>query len=96
MASARAFEDSDPLGVRSEVGDVAGLRPLERPFDVALGVPLLNCAPYIAAMERTCRNVHRSSKPCGEFFLRALTPAYRFDGPPREASARHHLHGGWC
>ncbi|MFD9883023.1 class I SAM-dependent methyltransferase [Streptomyces alboflavus] len=81
VAAARAFEDSDPLGVRYEVGDVADLRPLEQPFDIALGVQLLNYAPDIAAMERMCRNVHRSLKPGGDFFVLAQTPEFRFDGP---------------
>lgn len=81
VAAARAFEDSDPLGVRYEVGDVAELRPLEQPFDIALGVQLLNYAPDIAAMERMCRNVHRSLKPGGDFFVLAQTPEFRFDGP---------------
>ncbi|WP_405656362.1 class I SAM-dependent methyltransferase [Streptomyces sp. RK9] len=81
VAAARAFEDSDPLGVRYEVGDVAELRPLEQPFDIALGVQLLNYAPDIATMERMCRNVHRGLKPGGEFFVLAQTPEFRFDGP---------------
>ncbi|MFD0413448.1 class I SAM-dependent methyltransferase [Streptomyces sp. NPDC127108] len=81
VAAARAFEDADPLGVRYEVGDVAELRPQERPFDVALGVQLLNYAPDIAAMERMCHNVRRSLKPGGAFFVLAQTPEYRYDGP---------------
>ncbi|GHC78114.1 class I SAM-dependent methyltransferase [Streptomyces flavofungini] len=81
VAAARGFEERDPLGVRYEVGDVAELRPLERRFDVALGVQLLNYAPDIAAMERMCRHVHRSLRPGGEFFVLAQTPEYRFDGP---------------
>ncbi|MEI5101814.1 class I SAM-dependent methyltransferase [Streptomyces sp. PmtG] len=74
VAAARAFEDRDPLGVRYEVGDVAELRPLERRFDVALGVQLLNYAPDIAAMERMCRHVRRSLKP-GCRVLRARAEA---------------------
>ncbi|MEU7576681.1 class I SAM-dependent methyltransferase [Streptomyces sp. NPDC041068] len=81
VAAARGFEERDPLGVRYEVGDVAELRPLEVPFDIALGVQLLNYAPDTAAMERMCRNVHRNLKPGGEFFMLAQTPEYRFDGP---------------
>ncbi|MEV6670950.1 class I SAM-dependent methyltransferase [Streptomyces sp. NPDC051162] len=82
VAVARAFEERDPLGVRYEVGDVSALRPLERSFDVATGVQLLNYAEDIAAMERMCRNVHRSLEPGAEFFVLAQTPDYRFDGPP--------------
>ncbi|AJF67975.1 class I SAM-dependent methyltransferase [Streptomyces vietnamensis] len=81
VAAARAFEESDPLGVRYEVGDVSELRTLEQRFDIALGVQLLNYAPDIAAMERMCRNVHRSLKPGAEFFVLAQKPDYRFDGP---------------
>ncbi|MFI8930355.1 class I SAM-dependent methyltransferase [Streptomyces sp. NPDC053474] len=81
VAVARAFEERDPLGVRYEVGDVAELRPLGRHFDIALGVQLLNYAEDIAAMERMGRNVHRSLKPGGEFFVFAQNPDYRFDGP---------------
>ncbi|SEC15659.1 class I SAM-dependent methyltransferase [Streptomyces sp. TLI_105] len=79
--AARAFEESDPLGVRYEVGDVSELRDLDRRFDIALGVQLLNYAPDIAAMERMCRHVHRSLEPGGEFFVLAQKPDYRFDGP---------------
>ncbi|MFB7450150.1 class I SAM-dependent methyltransferase [Streptomyces sp. NPDC056194] len=81
VAAARAFEENEPLGVRYEVGDVAELRELDEPFDLALGVQLLNYAPDVAAMERMCRNVHRSLRPGGEFFVLAQKPDYRFDGP---------------
>lgn len=81
VAVARAFEERDPLGVRYEVGDVAELRPLERQFDIATAVQLLNYAQDIAAMERMCRNIHRSLKPGAEFFVFAQRPDYRFDGP---------------
>ncbi|WP_030691368.1 class I SAM-dependent methyltransferase [Streptomyces globisporus] len=81
VAAAQAFEESDPLGVRYEVGDVSELRDLGRRFDIALGVQLLNYAPDIAAMERMCRHVHRSLEPGGEFFVLAQKPDYRFDGP---------------
>lgn len=81
VAAARAFEERDPLGVRYEVGDVSELRPLGRRFDLAAGVQLLNYAQDIAAMERMCRNVHRSLAPGAEFFVLAQSPDYRFDGP---------------
>ncbi|MGW2185212.1 class I SAM-dependent methyltransferase [Streptomyces sp. NPDC001719] len=81
VAAARAFEEREPLGVRYEVGDVSALPPLDRRFDVATGVQLLNYAEDVAAMERMCRNVHRSLKPGAEFFVLAQTPDYRFDGP---------------
>jgi toxoflavin synthase len=84
VAAAQAFEESEPLGVRYEVGDVAELRELDEPFDLALGVQLLNYAPDVAAMERMCRNVHRGLKPGGEFFVLAQKPDYRFDGPSLE------------
>ncbi|MFF3608689.1 class I SAM-dependent methyltransferase [Streptomyces sp. NPDC002463] len=84
VAAARVFEESEPLGVRYEVGDVAELRELDEPFDLALGVQLLNYAPDVAAMERMCRNVHRSLRPGGEFFVLAQKPDYRFDGPSLE------------
>ncbi|MGW5343454.1 class I SAM-dependent methyltransferase [Streptomyces sp. NPDC004050] len=79
IAAAREFEQRDPLGVRYEVGDVAELPPLDRRFDVALGVQCLNYAEDVAAMERMCRNVHRSLVPGGEFFVLAQKPDYRFD-----------------
>ncbi|MFF0561792.1 class I SAM-dependent methyltransferase [Streptomyces sp. NPDC020472] len=81
VAAAQAFEESDPLGVRYEVGDASELRDLGRRFDIALGVQLLNYAPDVAAMERMCRHVHRSLEPGGEFFVLAQKPDYRFDGP---------------
>jgi SAM-dependent methyltransferase len=81
VAVAQRLEESDPLGVRYEVGDVAELRPLGRSFDIATGVQLLHYAPDIAALERMCRNVHRSLKPGGEFFVFAQNPDYRHDGP---------------
>ncbi|WP_261957936.1 class I SAM-dependent methyltransferase [Streptomyces nigrescens] len=81
VAAARTFEERDPLGVRYEVGDVSQLRPLDAHFDIATGVQLLNYAKDIAAMEGMCRNVRRSLKTGGEFFVLAQTPDYRFDGP---------------
>ncbi|WP_053699696.1 class I SAM-dependent methyltransferase [Streptomyces sp. NRRL F-5755] len=85
VAAARKAEERDPLGVRYEVGDVCALRPLGERFDIATAVQLLNYAPDIAAMERMCRNVHRSLTPGAEFFVLAQTPDYRFDGPsPRK------------
>ncbi|MGK5629512.1 class I SAM-dependent methyltransferase [Streptomyces sp. URMC 123] len=81
VAAARKFEERDPLGVRYEVGDVSDLRPLERRFDVATAVQLLNYAQDAAAMERMCRNVRRSLVPGGEFFVFLQKPDYRFDGP---------------
>ncbi|MGW0366138.1 class I SAM-dependent methyltransferase [Streptomyces sp. NPDC002990] len=82
VAVARGFEEREPLGVRYEVGDVSELRPLERRFDIAIGVQLLNYAQDIAALERMCRNTHRSLVPGGEFFVFAQSPGFRFDGPP--------------
>ncbi|MER7465328.1 class I SAM-dependent methyltransferase [Streptomyces sp. NPDC097981] len=79
IAAAREIDQRDPLGVRYEVGDVAGLQPLDRRFDIALGVQCLNYAEDIAAMERMCRNIHRNLVPGGEFFVLAQNPDYRFD-----------------
>ncbi|MER7767336.1 class I SAM-dependent methyltransferase [Kitasatospora sp. NPDC096140] len=84
IAAARGIEQRDPLGVGYEVGDVAELRPLDRRFDVALGVQCLNYAGSVAEMERMCRNVHRNLAPGGEFFLLAQNPDYRFDCPSLE------------
>ncbi len=81
VAAAQKLEDHDPLGVRYEVGDVAELRPLERRFDVAIAVQLLNYAQDLAAMERMCRNVHRSLAPGAEFFVLGQSPDYRGGGP---------------
>ncbi|MGW6985669.1 class I SAM-dependent methyltransferase [Streptomyces sp. NPDC054932] len=79
IAAAREIEQRDPLGVDYEVGDVGGLRPLGRRFDIAVGVQCLNYAADIAEMERMCRNIHRSLVPGGEFFVLAQKPDYRFD-----------------
>ncbi|MDO0914793.1 class I SAM-dependent methyltransferase [Streptomyces sp. DT2A-34] len=84
IAAARKSEEGSPLGVRYEVGDVSQLRPLERRFDVATGVQMLNYARDIADMERMCRNTHRSLAPGAEFFLLAQSPDYRTDGPSLE------------
>ncbi|MFE7274273.1 class I SAM-dependent methyltransferase [Streptomyces sp. NPDC057623] len=81
VAAARKLEERDPLGVRYEVGDVSELRPFERRFDIATGVQALNYAQDITALERMCRNVHRSLEPGGEFFVLGQSPDYRGDGP---------------
>ncbi|WP_256340315.1 class I SAM-dependent methyltransferase [Streptomyces sp. 2231.1] len=67
VAAARDIERRDPRGVRYEVGDVTELRPIERRFDVTMGVQCLNYAEGVAAMERMCRNLHRSLVPDGKF-----------------------------
>ncbi|MEV0321160.1 class I SAM-dependent methyltransferase [Streptomyces sp. NPDC050658] len=82
VAVAQALEEGDPLGVRYEVGDASELRDLGRQYDVVAAVQLLNYAEDIAAMERMCRNVHRSLVPGGEFFVFCQNPDYLFDGPP--------------
>ncbi|MEU2116021.1 class I SAM-dependent methyltransferase [Streptomyces sp. NPDC016459] len=84
VAVARRLEESEPLGVRYEVGDVAEMRPLGRRFDVALAVQLLSYAEDYATTERMCRNVHRNLRPGGEFFVLNQSPDYRFDGPTPE------------
>jgi SAM-dependent methyltransferase len=85
IAAARGIERRDPLGVRYEVGDVAELRPLERRFDLAVGVQCLNYAEDVAGLEWMCRNIHRSLVPGGEFFVFAQRPDYRFDCASLEA-----------
>ncbi|MCH0543341.1 class I SAM-dependent methyltransferase [Streptomyces sp. MUM 203J] len=85
VAAAREIEQRDPLGVRYAVGDVADLPPLDRRFDIALGVQCLNYAEDIATMERMCRSIHRSLVPGGEFFVLAQRPDYRFDCASLEA-----------
>ncbi|WP_371789739.1 class I SAM-dependent methyltransferase [Streptomyces sp. NBC_01471] len=84
IAVAREFEESDPLGVRYEVGDVAELTPGGRRFDIAVGVQCLNYAENLAAMRRMCANIHRSLVAGGEFFVLAQKPDYRFDCPSLE------------
>ncbi|WP_128436233.1 class I SAM-dependent methyltransferase [Streptomyces cyaneus] len=79
VAAAQKLEELAPLGVRYEVGDVGELRPLERRYDVAAGVQLLNYAQSMADLERMCRNVHRSLVPGAEFFVLAQSPDYRPD-----------------
>ncbi|MGW9042795.1 class I SAM-dependent methyltransferase [Streptomyces lydicus] len=81
IAVAEELERREPLGVRYEVGDVSELRLVQRRFDIATGVQLLNYAQDVAAMEQMCRNVHRSLAPGGEFFALNQSPDYRFDGP---------------
>ncbi|MFD5103191.1 class I SAM-dependent methyltransferase [Streptomyces albidochromogenes] len=81
VAVARHLEESDPLGVRYEVGDAAEFRPHGQRFDVAVAVQLLNYAQDVAAMERMCRNAHQSLAPGAEFFLFNQSPAYDFGGP---------------
>ncbi|MFE6054037.1 class I SAM-dependent methyltransferase [Kitasatospora sp. NPDC056446] len=85
IAAARAIEERDPLGVRYEVGDVADLPPLDRRFDLALGVQCLNYAESPETMERMCRTIHRSLVPGGEFVVFAQNPDYRFDCSSLEA-----------
>ncbi len=58
---------------------MAELRTLDRHFDIAVAVQCLNYAEDIAAMERMCRNIHRSLVPGGEFFVLAQKPDHRFD-----------------
>ncbi|MFD4258919.1 class I SAM-dependent methyltransferase [Streptomyces sp. NPDC058534] len=82
LSVARQLEESEPLGARYEVGDVAELRPLGRRFDIATAVQLLNYATDIATAERMCRNAYRSLEPGGEFFVLNQSPDFRFDGPP--------------
>ncbi|MBD0841406.1 class I SAM-dependent methyltransferase [Streptomyces sp. TRM68416] len=85
IAAAREREHRDPLGVRYEVGDVTELPPLQRCFDVALGVQCLNYAQDIAEMERMCRSIHRNLVPGGEFFVLTQKPDYAFDCASLEA-----------
>ncbi|MFE2927471.1 methyltransferase domain-containing protein [Streptomyces goshikiensis] len=42
ISAGERAERREPLGVRYEVGDVAELRPLERRFDISVGVQCLN------------------------------------------------------
>lgn len=94
VAVAQQLEDRNPLGVRYEVGDAAALRPFEERFDIGLAVQLLNYAEDIATTELMCRNVHRSLKPGGEFFLLNQSPDFRFDGPtPARYGFRSELTG---
>ncbi|MFD8986323.1 class I SAM-dependent methyltransferase [Streptomyces sp. NPDC059564] len=45
VTAARDIERRYPLDARYEVGDVAELRPLDRRFDIVLGVQCLSYAP---------------------------------------------------
>ncbi|MFJ4952575.1 class I SAM-dependent methyltransferase [Streptomyces sp. NPDC088760] len=81
IAAAREIEQRDPLGARYEVGDVAELPPLNRRFDIAVGVQCLNYAEDIATMKRMCGSIHQNLLPGGEFFVFAQKPDYRFDCP---------------
>ena len=45
---------------------------------------MLNYAQDVAAMERMCRNVHRSLKPGAEFFALMQSPDFVSDGPSLE------------
>ncbi|MFI6848960.1 class I SAM-dependent methyltransferase [Kitasatospora sp. NBC_00085] len=79
--AARAMEDSEPLGVQYEVGDVAELRTFEQRFDIAVAVQLFNYAEDVATIERMCRNIHRSIADGAGFFAFVQSPEFRFDGP---------------
>ncbi|MER6519223.1 class I SAM-dependent methyltransferase [Streptomyces sp. NPDC001553] len=89
VSVAQQLEESDPLGVRYEVGDVAYLRTFDASFDIILAVQLLNYAPDIATTERMCRNAYRSLRPGGEFFGLNQSPDFRFDGPPPDRYGFH-------
>jgi SAM-dependent methyltransferase len=84
VAVAQGLEEREPLGVRYETGDVAGLRSFEERFDVVLGVNMLNYAEDGATMERMCRAVRQNLKPGGEFFALNQSPDFRFEGPTPE------------
>lgn len=77
VAVSRQIEESEPLGIRYEVADVAELPVLDRRFDIALGVQCLNYAPDIATMERMCRNIHQNLVEGGDFFLLVQSSDYR-------------------
>ncbi|MFI8513547.1 class I SAM-dependent methyltransferase [Streptomyces sp. NPDC085460] len=79
IAAARGIEARDPLGVRYEVEDVAELKPVEAPFDLALGVQCLNYAGSREELDRMCAHIHRSLKPGGMFYVFAQKPDYAFD-----------------
>ncbi|MEU6122781.1 class I SAM-dependent methyltransferase [Streptomyces sp. NPDC047123] len=78
---ARGIEEGAPLGVRYEVGDVAGMAPTGGPFDVATAVMLLNYASTVDEFEGLCRAVHQSLRSGGELFMLHQTPDYDFAGP---------------
>jgi len=79
--AAQALEDSEPLGVHYEVGDVAELRTFEQRFDIGVAVQLFNYAEDVATIERMCRKIHRSIADGAEFFAFMQSPDFRFDGP---------------
>ncbi|WP_031161695.1 class I SAM-dependent methyltransferase [Streptomyces durhamensis] len=79
IAVAREIEQREPLDVRYEIGDVSELRPLGRRYDIGVAVQCLNYAESAAALERMCRNIHRSLVPGGEFFVFCQKPDYRFN-----------------
>ncbi|MFJ3792298.1 class I SAM-dependent methyltransferase [Kitasatospora sp. NPDC090091] len=81
VEAARALEESDPLGVQYEVGDVAELPAFEQPFDVAVAVQAFNYAEDVAGVERMFRRVHRSLADGAEFFAFVQHPDFRFGGP---------------
>ncbi|MEY9849566.1 class I SAM-dependent methyltransferase [Streptacidiphilus sp. MAP5-3] len=78
VSAARKFEESEPLGVQYEVGDVGELRAFEKPFDIAVAVQLFNYAEDVATIERMCRNIRRSLVDGAEFFIFTQAPDYRF------------------
>ncbi|MFC5889462.1 class I SAM-dependent methyltransferase [Kitasatospora sp. CM 4170] len=79
--AARALEESDPLGVQYEVGDIAELPAFEQPFDLAVAVQAFNYAEDVATIERMCRRIHRSLADGAELFAFVQHPDFRFDGP---------------
>ncbi|TJZ54113.1 class I SAM-dependent methyltransferase [Streptomyces piniterrae] len=44
VAAAREIVQCEPLGVHYQLGDVGQLRPVDRRFDIAVGVQCLNYA----------------------------------------------------
>ncbi|WP_398864360.1 methyltransferase domain-containing protein [Streptomyces sp. C11-1] len=87
VAAAQELGDRDLLGARYEVGDVAELRPLGRRFDGAAaahhhGLLTSSTTRRTSAPWSGCAaTFNRSLKPGGEFFVLAMAPVFRFDGP---------------
>ncbi|MCT4357733.1 class I SAM-dependent methyltransferase [Streptomyces sp. Je 1-79] len=81
IGAAARIEQADPLGVRYEVGDVAGLSTAGDRYDVATAVMLLNYAETVPEFEQMCRRVHGTLKSGGEFFMLHQRPDYDFSGP---------------
>lgn len=66
IESARAAEESEPLGIVYRVEDVAALGKIGD-FDLVVASYLLNCLPTQAQLSQVCQTIAANLKPGGRF-----------------------------